>query len=425
MNKNNIKKIAIFTFLALAILVVSIVYAQKPSFEIDNQSEPVVSGTTVNPDPQNQGNSVLITSKIEDVSGISYARALIKNAGGVDVGTINLYDDGTNFDTVAGDKIFSNKFDIPLTLPIGNYKVFIITADLFGYVFNAEQANFDVIVATATDSKAITVFDFNGLAPAVVGTVDEVAKTVALTVPFGTVIAALIPTIFYSGSSVVPLSGVAQDFTAPVTYTVTATDASTQNYIVTVTVAAADSKAITVFDFNGLAPAVIGTVDEAAKTVALTVPFGTVITALVPTITHNGSSVAPLSGVAQDFTAPVTYTVTAADASTQGYVVTVTIASSSDKAITVFDFNGLAPAVIGTVDEAAKTVALTVPFGTDVTTLVPTITHDGSSVAPFSGAVQDFTAQVTYTVTAADASTQGYVVTVTTAASSDKAITVF
>ena len=180
----------------------------------------------------------------------------------------------------------------------------------------------------------------------------------------------------------------------------------------TVTVAAADSKAITVFNFNALTPAVIGTVDEAAKTVALTVPFGTDVTILTPTITHNGSSVAPLSGVANDFTVPATYTVTAADASTQDYVVTVTVAAADSKAITVFDFNGLVPAVIGTVDEVAKTVALTVPFGTVVAALVPTITHDGSSVAPLSGAVQDFTAPATYTVTAADSSTQDYVVTV-------------
>ena len=330
MNKNNVKKVTIFAFSIFAILFVSIVYAQKPSFEIDNQSEPAVSNTIVNPDPQNQGNSVLISSKIEDVSGVSYARALIKNAGGVVMGTINLYDDGTNFDIIAGDEIFTNKFDIPLTLPIGNYKVFIITADVLGYVFNAEQANFNVIAAAASSDKAITVFDFNGLTPAVVGTVDEPAKTIALTVPFGTVVTALVPTITHDGASVAPLSGAAQDFTAPATYTVTASDTSTQNYIVTVTVAAASSdKAITVFDFNGLTPAVVGTVDEPAKTIALTVPFGTVVTALVPTITHDGASVAPLSGAAQDFTAPATYTVTASDTSTQNYIVTVTVAAGT------------------------------------------------------------------------------------------------
>ena len=69
-------------------------------------------------------------------------------------------------------------------------------------------------------------------------------------------------------------------------------------------------------------------VNEGAKTIALTVPYGTDVTALVPTITHTGASVSSNTGVAQNFTNPVTYTVTAADASTQAYTVTVTVAAS-------------------------------------------------------------------------------------------------
>lgn len=84
-------------------------------------------------------------------------------------------------------------------------------------------------------------------------------------------------------------------------------------------------KAITAFEFNALSPAVIGVVNEGSKTVALTVPFGTNVTALVPTIAHTGASINPASGAANNFTTPQTYTVTAADASTQSYVATVTI----------------------------------------------------------------------------------------------------
>ena len=112
------------------------------------------------------------------------------------------------------------------------------------------------------------------------------------------------------------------------TYTVTAADASTQAYTVTVTVAANPAKEITAFNFNGLTPNVTGVVNEGAKTIALTVPYGTDVTALVPTITHTGASVSSNTGVAQNFTNPVTYTVTAADASTQAYTVTVTVAAS-------------------------------------------------------------------------------------------------
>jgi hypothetical protein len=52
------------------------------------------------------------------------------------------------------------------------------------------------------------------------------------------------------------------------------------------------------------------------------VPFGTDLTNLAPTVTHTGASYSPAG--AQDFTGPVTYTVTAADGTTNAYTVTVT-----------------------------------------------------------------------------------------------------
>jgi len=89
------------------------------------------------------------------------------------------------------------------------------------------------------------------------------------------------------------------------------------------------SKNITSFNFDGLDPVVTGAVDDGAKTIKLTVPYGTDMTELVPTITHTGSSVSPSSEIANDFSgsaaAPVKYTVTAADNSMQDYYVTVNL----------------------------------------------------------------------------------------------------
>ncbi len=268
-------------------------------------------------------------------------------------------------------------------------------------------------------AKAITAFNFSS--PAATGVINETTKTVALTVPYGTDVTALVPTITHTGASISPDSGVVQNFTGPVTYTVTAADSTTQNYTVTVTVAPNPAKAITAFNFAS--PAVTGVVNETAKTVALTVPYGTDITALVPTITHTGASISPNSGIAQNFSGPVIYTVTAADSTTQAYTITVTVAPNPAKAITVFNFSS--PAATGMIDEINKTVAVTVPYGTDVTALVPTITHTGASVSPNSGVAQNFTNPVTYTVTAADSTTQAYTVTVTVAPASSKAITAF
>jgi hypothetical protein len=60
--------------------------------------------------------------------------------------------------------------------------------------------------------------------------------------------------------------------------------------------------------FNFTTPAASGTIDQAAGTINLTVPFGTDLTALIPSIDFTGQYVDPASGDAQNFSAPVTYT---------------------------------------------------------------------------------------------------------------------
>lgn len=116
------------------------------------------------------------------------------------------------------------------------------------------------------------------------------------------------------------------DGNAEVTMTATITNgfsSDTKDFELTVLALPDSSKAIESFDFEDLD--VEGDVDEEEKTIALRVPSGTDVTELVPTIEFSGVSVSPESGEAQDFTDPVTYTVTAADDSTQEYVVTVTV----------------------------------------------------------------------------------------------------
>jgi hypothetical protein len=180
------------------------------------------------------------------------------------------------------------------------------------------------VVPPDETSKTITSFKLNGLSPVVTGIINQTAHTVTLTVPYGTTVTALIPTISITGASVSPESGVAGDFTTPQTYTVTANDASTQEYVVTVVVSANTDKAITAFNFNLLVPVVTGIINEGTHTIALTVPYRTVVTALIPTISISGASVNPASDIANNFTTPRTYIVTAGDATTQSYVATVT-----------------------------------------------------------------------------------------------------
>ena len=270
----------------------------------------------------------------------------------------------------------------------------------------AELTASGVSVDFLGNTKSITSIILAGSA----GVIDEALGTIALTMPHGTDATSLTPTITHTGASISPTG--AQNFAVTVTYTVTAADGSTKTYAITVTVAAAPptqpsgDKAITAFDIAGVS----GAIDEATGTITLTMPHGTDATSLTPTITPTGANISPTG--AQNFAPPVTYTVTAADGSAKTYAVTVTVDAppppppSGDKAITAFDIAG----VSGAINEAAGTIALTMPHGTDATSLTPTITHTGASIAP-TGA-QDFAVTVTYTVTAADSSTKTYAVTV-------------
>ena len=190
------------------------------------------------------------------------------------------------------------------------------------------------------------------------------------------------------------------------------------------------AKAITEFSLNG----VEGTINETAKTISVVMPSGTSLTGLIATYTTTGSEV-DIEGVGQesgqrinDFTNPVIYTVTAENDTKQNYTVTVTVASSSEpqssaKAIMAYSLDGAQ----GTIDETGKTIAVSLPLGADVTALVATFTTTGASVKVGSivqtngQTPNNFTNPVVYTVTAADASTQNYTVTVTLLAERQKA----
>lgn len=84
-------------------------------------------------------------------------------------------------------------------------------------------------------TASITSFSLSGLNPVVNGVISEQDNTIRLIVPEGTVVTSLTPLIeLFANATVTPASGVAQDFSKPVIYTVTSTDGSKQNYTVTV-----------------------------------------------------------------------------------------------------------------------------------------------------------------------------------------------
>lgn len=97
-----------------------------------------------------------------------------------------------------------------------------------GTVFKAE-------IGGCTPSSQKNIFSFNFSSLSVIGFVNDNTNQIFLTVPNTTTVESLVPTILVSANATVtPESGVAQNFTSPVIYTVTAEDGSEKKYEVIV-----------------------------------------------------------------------------------------------------------------------------------------------------------------------------------------------
>jgi subtilisin family serine protease len=295
-------------------------------------------------DPVVTGNTLVVTAQ-DEITVVTYTVTV--NAAPVTLSSLEITTPATKLSYTVGETLDITGLVVTGHYSDGSTQVEPITAsDVSGFdsstpvtgqvltiTFGGKTTTYTVnIVAAPSSAKAITSFVIGSST----GTIDEATHTIAVTVPFGTDVTALVATFTTTGSSVAvgatpQVSGATvNDFSSPVTYTVTAADSSTQDYIVTVTIAAPSSaKAITSFVIGSST----GTIDETAHTIAVVVPYGTDITALAPTIVvSDKATVNPASGVAQDFTSPVTYTVTAEDNTTQDYTVTVIVATPSNVA---------------------------------------------------------------------------------------------
>ena len=206
---------------------------------------------------------------------------------------------------------------------------------------NACDVEKEPYIQGAEDERFILEFKVDS----VYGTVDEDNKMVRLDFPAGTDVTHLTPTIIISNyATIEPKSGVTQDFTNSVYYTVTAMSGATAQYMVEAIVHDADNeKSILSFRFDALDED--GIIDEVARRISFVLPAETDVTQLVPTIeVSEGATVEPASGVAQDFTNPVTYTVTAQNGTTAAYTVMVIVEGGdvepTGKMVLIKDFTG-------------------------------------------------------------------------------------
>lgn len=259
--------------------------------------------------------------------------------------------------------------------------------------------------------------------------INQTAHTIKVTMPAGTAVTNLTPAITVStGAAISPQSGAEQDFSSPVTYTVTAEDGSTQDYTVTVEVETQTANIISEVNVTGITAPVAGetpdtTADNgehwSAGTVSWTpndTKFGysTEYTASL-TITaaeeYQFAALDNLSAMVGGETAEVTRNSDTSITVSYQYEATADEGKSSAKQITGFT---IADQIGDTrINQTNHTIKVTMPAETDLTSLEPAITiSDKATVNPESGAAQNFSSPVTYTVTAEDGSTQAYIVTV-------------
>lgn len=171
-----------------------------------------------------------------------------------------------------------------------------------------------IIKATDNPGSGLTA-DINGVVS---------GDTIRLGFLQGTILNNLIPSIVHTGSSLTPNSGAAQNFSQPVQYNVAAQDGSVGHYIV-LSSFLSSAKSITAFQFKTADNTGIITADISGEigkdTIAIIIPSGIALNSLQPFITHTGASISPASGIPQDFSQPVSYSVTAQDGSIKTYIV--------------------------------------------------------------------------------------------------------
>jgi len=157
------------------------------------------------------------------------------------------------------------------------------------------------------------------------------------------------------------------------------------------------------------------TINSENGTIAINMPMGSSLGALVPqnvTISSD-ASISPAVNVAKDFSSQVSYIVTAQDGTTKNWKVNVTQVASSLKEILSFKLSAN-QIDAASINSSLGTVTVSMPQAEDLSSLTPvefTISNS-ASVNPGVSVAQNFNQAVNYTVTAQDNSTKNWQVIV-------------
>jgi hypothetical protein len=284
---------------------------------------------------------------------------------------------------------------------------------------SASESNAEIITFTIPDQIGESV-------------VDNVTSTVSVLVPYGTDVTSLVANFTLSENATAKVGiteqvsgSTSNNFTSPVTYTITASDNSTRDWDVTVNVNPPSTAAdILTYSLAGQTSSSV----NATGNISVTVPYSTNLTSLVASFTYSPgvssvrvNSVNQVSGsTPNNFTTDVTYVVTAQDGSTtKNWVVHVDIAPNTAAEFLLFEFPVAIQPPPSVIDSGNATIRIPVVYGTNVTALVPTFIASPNSAVTVDNITQvsnvtpqDFTLPITYRVTAEAGNYKDWVVTV-------------
>jgi hypothetical protein len=271
---------------------------------------------------------------------------------------------------------------------------------------NGAVQKYTVVVSKTpdnSDDKMITNFFFKEH-PNVPGNIDQTAGTITVTLPYEysvnytltSIVTIIGKSVSIQGESDPPDSAHAFDFSDPQpsktfnVYSEHEPAANPKTYTVTVTVALNTEAEITNFAIDGY-PLRVATINQSTGTIGLMLPYGVSLKSLMPLIQYKGKTLAPASGVRQNFSGPVYYTVTSESGTAKTYKVTIeNEGPNSDLGILHFWVRNVpnAKVVVGQNprQDGKIPIVIQVPYGTNETTMIAGITLSNplSEIHPIS-----------------------------------------
>ncbi len=324
---------------------------------------------------------------------------------------------------------------------IPSFVTFFITVLLLAGISCSEN---DAPATPKSSEAKLISFDFKatsntGLLQDVSGVVDESAKTVTVTLPPFTSLNNLIATFSISsksscrvGTTIQQNGTTVNNFTSPVSYTITAEDGSVQTYSVSAVVINSTEAKLTGFNLKrqlnaSLSQDYAGVIDEVNKKVTINLPPLTPVSNLIASFTSSAGATVKIGTFNQqsdltgnNFATPLSYVVTAQNGTTsQTYVVTVNVEPSDQNFITSFSFStannaGIAKDIIGLITKDDKEIHLRNPYLSKTVfisnfTLSPGATMKLIGVTQVSGVTSNnFSSELVYEVIAQNGDSRTY-----------------